>query len=191
MADALKYGDKIHLQNGYDSWKGGYLDTNGVANCGGNKYNVSTADSPTRATGTGTWEITSVTGKSAGAEVLSGDVIYLQNQYQNDGGYLDTCGPADCGGNKYLLSTSPAKDRAAGTGRWRVFAESSSPTDGTVRYGDLVHLLNGYEDWNGGFLDTCGAGPSGGKYGVSTSSYLDRGAGANAPGTGTWKFSKA
>jgi hypothetical protein len=84
------------------------------------------------------------------------------------------------------VSTSPAKDRAVGTGRWRVFAESSSPTDSKVREGDLVHLLNGYDDWNGGFLDTCGAGPAGGKYGVSTSGYIDRG-----EGTGTWKFSKA
>jgi hypothetical protein len=72
-----------------------------------------------------------------------------------------------------------------------VFAESSSPTDSKVRYGDLVHLLNGYDDWNGGFLDTCGGGPTAGLYGVSTSSYLDRGAAANAPGTGTWRFSKA
>jgi hypothetical protein len=185
VADVLKYGDKAHLQNGYNSWQGGYLDTNGHADCGGNKYNVSTADSPTRAPGTGTWEITSVTGKAVGAEVLSGDVIYLRNLY-SEGTYLDTCGHADCGGNKYLVSTSPAKDRAVGTGRWRVFAESSSPTDSQVREGDLVHLLNGYDDWNGGFLDTCGAGPAGGKYGVSTSAYIDRG-----EGTGTWKFSKA
>lgn len=99
---------------------------------------------------------------------------------------LDTCGHADCGGNKYLVSTSPAKDRAAGTGRWRVFAESSSPTDSKVREGDLVHLLNGYDDWNGGFLDTCGGGPTGGKYGVSTSGYINR-----SEGTGTWKVSKA
>ncbi len=186
MADVLKYGDKVHLQNGYDDWKGGYLDTNGHASCGGNKYEVSTADSPTRGSGTGTWEILSATGKSAGAEVLSGDVIYLRNLY-GESTYLDTCGHASCGGNKYQVSTSPGKDRATGTGRWRVFAESSSPDDSKVRVGDLIHLLNGYNDWNGGFLDTCGGGPTGGKYDVSTSSYLDR---ANR-GTATWKTSKA
>jgi hypothetical protein len=185
VADVLKYGDRVHLQNGYQDWKGGYLDTNGHADCGGNKYNVSTADSPTRGPGTGTWEILSATGKAAGAEVLSGDVIYLRNLY-DQGTYLDSCGGASCGGNKYGVSTSPGKDRAAGTGRWRVFAESSSPDDTKVREGDLLHFLNGYNDWNGGFLDSCGAGPPQGKYGVSTSNYLDRG-----NGTGTWRTTKA
>jgi hypothetical protein len=183
MADILKYGDKVHLQNGYNNWQGGYLDTNGHAQP--NKYGVSTADSPTRATGTGTWEITSATGKAAGAEVVSGDAVYLRNLYGGDGGYLDTNGHAPAP-NKYEVSTSPGKDRAAGTGRWRVCAETSSPADSKVREGDLVHLLNGYNDWNGGFLDTCHGGPPGGKYEVSTSHYIDR-----AAGTGTWKISKA
>jgi len=187
VADVLKYGDKVHLQNGYDSWKGGYLDTCGHDTTG-NKYGVSTADSPTRAEGTGTWEISSATGKAVGAEVLTGDVIYLRNLYGGDGGYLDTCGHAtgEATGNKYEVSTSAGKDRAAGTGRWRVFAESSSPNDTKVREGDLVHILNGYKDWNGGFLDTCGHDTTGNKYGVSTSDYCDRG-----KGTGTWKFVKA
>ncbi|MEU7891771.1 hypothetical protein AB0B45_02775 [Nonomuraea sp. NPDC049152] len=184
MADVVKYGDKIHLQNGADDWKGGYLDTNGGAN-DGNKYGVSTASSPTRAVGTGTWEITSATGKAVGAEVLTGDVVYLRNLFGGDGGYLDTCGGAPAP-NKYEVSTSHGKDRATGTGRWRVFAASSSPDDARVRVGDVVHLLNGFNDWNGGFLDTCHAGPAEGLYGVSTSLYLNRG-----NGTGQWKFSKA
>jgi len=188
VADVLKYGDKVHLQNGYTSWQGGYLDTCGLADCGGNRYNVSTSGSIDRAgQSTGTWEITSVTGKAVGSEVLTGDVIYLRNLY-SEGTYLDTCGHADCGGNKYKVSTSPAKDRAAGTGRWRLFAESSSLADSKVREGDLIHLLNGYDDWNGGFLDTCGNADCGGnKYNVSTSGYIDRA----GQGTGTWKLSKA
>ncbi|MEU6997576.1 hypothetical protein [Nonomuraea sp. NPDC046570] len=184
MADVVKYGDLVHLQNGYNSWQGGYLDTNGAAN-DGNKYGVSTAASPTRAKGTGTWEILSASGKAAGADVVTGDVVYLRNLYGGDGGYLDTCGHAPAP-NKYEVSTSHGKDRATGTGRWRVFAETSSPDDSKVRIGDVVHLLNGYDSWNGGFLDTCHGGPPAGLYGVSTSLYSDR-----APGTGEWKFSKA
>lgn len=77
-------------------------------------------------------------------------------------------------------------DRATGTGRWRVFAETSSPDDSKVRFGDVVHLLNGWDDWNGGFLDTCGGGPPESLYELSTSLYSDRGL-----GTGKWKFFKA
>ncbi|QIS21393.1 hypothetical protein [Nocardia terpenica] len=189
MADVLKYGDKVHLQNGWDNWNGGYLDTNGgYPNTAGSKYGVSTAPTATRAAGTGTWVITSASGKPTGAEIVSGDVVYLQNLYGGDGGYLDTNGSDLTTGATYGVSTSSAKDRATGTGRWRVFAETSSPTDSKVREGDLVHLLNGWDDWKGGWLDTNGSDTygAGSKYGVSTSPYLDRG-----KGTGTWKFSKA
>ncbi|WP_406453579.1 hypothetical protein OH768_14105 [Streptomyces sp. NBC_01622] len=46
MSNELKYGDRIHLQNGYNNWQGGYLDTNNHAttdqkNAGG-KYDVCT-----------------------------------------------------------------------------------------------------------------------------------------------------
>ena len=55
LAGVLKYGDKMHLQNGYANWQGGYLDTygNAPAPC---KHNVVTYDSPNRAgQNTGTW----------------------------------------------------------------------------------------------------------------------------------------
>jgi hypothetical protein len=191
VADVLKYGDKVHLQNGWDNWNGGYLDTNsGDPNAAGSKYGVSTAPTATRAPGTGTWEITSASGKPIGAEVISGDAVYLKNGWDNwNGGYLDTnSGDPNAAGSKYGVSTSPGKDRAPGSGRWRVFAETSSPVDSKVRQGDRVHLLNGWDDWNGGFLDTNSGDPNaaGSKYGVSTSPYIDR-----ATGTGTWRFSKA
>jgi hypothetical protein len=186
--DILKYGDKIHLLNGYNNWKGGYLDTNG--HVAGNKYGVSTASTPTRAAGTGTWEIISVAGKPVGAEVVSGDTVYLRNLYGGDGGYLDTYGHS-AAPNKYEVTTSPMKDRDAGTGRWRVFAEGSTPTDSKVREGDVLHFLNGYDDWNGGFLDTMGHGPAAALYEVSTSDYSDRGLGQGASGTGRWKAFKA
>ncbi|MEU6113504.1 hypothetical protein ABZ840_02875 [Streptomyces sp. NPDC047117] len=186
MADVLKYGDHVHLQNGYNSWKGGYLDTNGHADgSSGGKYGVSTAESASRGKGTGTWEVLSAEGKANGTEVTSGDIIYLRNLYGGDGGYLDTNGHAPAP-NEYEVLTSPGRDRAAGTGRWRVFADSSTTDDNKVRHGDVVRLLNGYNDWRGGFLDTCHQGPEAGLYGVSTSFYSDRG-----KGTGQWKFSKA
>jgi hypothetical protein len=55
-----------------------------------------------------------------------------------------------------------------------------------VREGDPVHLLNGYANWQGGYLDACGHAPAPSKYGVSTSNSTDR-----DTGSGTWKFSKA
>ncbi|KAA2262170.1 hypothetical protein F0L68_12780 [Solihabitans fulvus] len=188
MADVLKYGDKVHLQNGWDNWNGGFLDTNsGDPNAGGSKYGVSTAPTSARATGTGTWEITSASGKAIGAEVITGDVVYLRNLYGGDGGYLDTNSSGNPG-SKFGVSTSPGKDRAPGSGRWRVFAETSSPIDSKVREADRVHLLNGWDNWSGGFLDTNGgdANAAGSKYGVSTSDYTDR-----AAGSGTWRFAKA
>ncbi|SNT50235.1 hypothetical protein SAMN05216276_10524 [Streptosporangium subroseum] len=38
-----------------------------------------------------------------------------------------------------------------GTGRWRVFAEGSTPADSKVREGDVQYFLNGYDDWRGRF----------------------------------------
>jgi hypothetical protein len=116
MANELKYGDQVHLQNGYSSWAGGYLDTNGHSSDGGAKYGVSTADSPTRGEGTGTWQILSAAGKAVGANVVSGDLVYLRNLYGGNGGYLDTNGHAtdsqkDNGG-KFNVLTSKDKDRA-------------------------------------------------------------------------------
>lgn len=40
--------------------------------------------------------------------------------------------------------------------------------------GQAVHLQNGFNDWNGGYLDIRGAGCEGNAYCVSTSSRLGR-----------------
>ncbi|MEI5099221.1 hypothetical protein RB200_12070 [Streptomyces sp. PmtG] len=190
MANELKYGEQIHLQNGYNSWQGGYLDTNGHSAASGAKYQVATADSPTRDKGTGTWEILSATGKPSGQPVISGDVVYLRNLYGGDGGYLDTNGHAaqeqkDAGG-RYDVSTSQARDRAAGTGRWRIVAQTSHPTDGNVRAGDVVHLWNLYGD-NGGFLETNHASPlTGAKYDLCTNAYYNR-----SSSVADWKLHRA
>lgn len=190
MANELKYGDRVHLRNGYNNWAGGYLDTNGHSTDSGGKYAVSTAESATRGAGTGTWEILSATGKATGTPVVSGDVIQLRNLYGGDGGYLDTNGHATTdqknAGAKFNVSTSKDRDRAAGsgTGRWRVFAQASTPGDQHIRPGDVIHLWNVYAD-NGGFLETNGGGPAGGKYDVCTNGYSNR-----AQNVADWKFQR-
>ncbi|MFH8408110.1 hypothetical protein ACH4FX_25415 [Streptomyces sp. NPDC018019] len=190
MANELRYGDQIHLQNGYNGWQGGYLDTNGHSSAAGGKYQVSTADTPARGKGTGTWEIHSATGKPSGQPVVSGDLVYLRNLYGGDGGYLDSNGHASAAqknsGALYDVSTSQSRDRAAGTGRWRIFARSSSPADRNVRVGDVVHLWNTYGD-NGGFLETNGhSTASGGKYDLCTNAYVNR-----SSDVADWKIHKA
>jgi hypothetical protein len=179
MANELKYGDRVHLQNGFSSWQGGYLDTNAPSSDSGAVYLVSTTDTPTRAPGSGTWEILSATGKNTGDLVLSGDVVCLRNLYGN-GSWLDTNGGADAtqqtAGGKFNVLTSSAQDRATGTGRWRVTAKTSSPQDQSVRYNDVVQLWNLWAD-NGGFLGTNGGTPAvGGKYDVCTNAYWNRSA---------------
>ncbi|MEC4020066.1 hypothetical protein [Streptomyces sp. H27-D2] len=190
MADVLKYGDKVHIQNGYKDWNGGYLDTNGRNPGAGSVYGVSTSDTPTRAAGTGTWEITSAAGKRAGEQVMSGEVVHLRNLY-GEGGYLDTNGVAASGQGpaaKYDVSTNGEKDRGGHkTGSWRVFAQTSSPGDQAVRVGDVVLLWNLYSA-TGSFLETNGGNPAptGAKYDVCTSAYWNR-----AEDVGNWRFAKA
>ncbi|MFI0263995.1 hypothetical protein ACH4OW_33850 [Streptomyces sp. NPDC017056] len=190
MANELKYGDQVHLQNGYSGWQGGYLDTNGHSSASGGKYQVSTADTPSRGKGTGTWEILSASGKATGQPVVSGDVVYLRNLYGGDGGYLDTNGHASdvqkTAGAKFDVATSETRDRAQGTGRWRIFAQTSSPADQNVRVGDVVHLWNLYGD-NGGFLETNNhSTASGGKYDLCTNAYFNR-----SSNVADWKIHRA
>ncbi|MEV4970274.1 hypothetical protein [Streptomyces scopuliridis] len=188
MAEALKYGDRIHLQNAYSNWGGGYLDTNGHSTANGGVYGVSTADSPNRGAGTGTWEIASADGKAAGTPVASGDLVTLRNLYSN-GSYLDTNGHAAAeqkkAGAKYDVSTAKSADRGTGTAEWRIFAQTSDPQDTNVHIGDTIHLWNVYGG-NGGFLETNGAGPTGGKYDVCTNAYYNR-----AASVADWRVSRA
>ncbi|MEV6527314.1 hypothetical protein AB0M43_35855 [Longispora sp. NPDC051575] len=174
----LKYGDRVHLQNGYNAWAGGYLDTNNHSTETGGKYRVSTTATPTRGQSTGTWEILSATGQAAGQPVVSGDLIHLRNLYGGDGGYLDTNNHASAAqktaGAKYDVSTSAARDRAPGTGRWRIFAQTSSPGDQNIRLGDVILLWNTYGD-NGGFLETNNVSTeTNALYDVCTNAYFNR-----------------
>ncbi|WP_406287830.1 hypothetical protein [Embleya sp. NBC_00896] len=189
MANEITYGTRIHLLNGYKSFNGGYLDSINPSPLVGAKYGVATSDSPDRGIGTGTWEVQSASGKAVGQPVESGDLIYLRNLYGGDGGYLDTNNHASTlqqsAGAKYDVSTSQTKDRAPGTGRWRIFAQTSSPQDRYVRAGDVVHLWNTYGD-NGGFLETNNVGPAGDKYDVCTNAYYNR-----ADHVADWRISTA
>ena len=180
----LTYGSIILLQNRYGG-DGGYLDTNGNSSQPGATYNVSTNDRPnSRGPATSEWRVVSATGKATGSRVVSGDVVYLINQYGTKHTYLDTNGVSNQSGAKYKVSATTTKDRGPGTGKWHIFGVTSSPTDGHIRTDDIVHLLNDYNSANGGFLDTNGRSSQGGgaKYSVSTSYYSDRGT-----GTGSWK----
>ncbi|MFB7532701.1 hypothetical protein ACFC0C_31705 [Streptomyces sp. NPDC056178] len=178
----LTYGSSILLQNQYGG-DGGYLDTNGRSAQSGATYDVSTNQTPnSRGPATSVWKVVSATGKANGTRVTSGDVIYLVNQY-GSGTYLDTNGRSTRQGAKYEVSTTVTKDRGPGTGKWHIFAKTSSPRDGHIRTDDIVRLLNDYGSANGGFLDTNGRSTQqGAKYDVSTSPYTDR-----ATGTGSWK----
>ncbi len=170
---SLRYGKRYRIQNGYGNWAGGYLDTRG-AGCEGNLYCVSTATSFDRDSGSGTWIILSATGKTEGQPVLNNDQIYLVNQYGGKGGYLDTRG-AGCEDNLYCVSTATSNNRDSGSGTWRIITDSAG---GEVQEDESVHLLNGYGDWKGGFLDTRGAGCEDNLYCVSTSVNWNRDGGS-------------
>ncbi|GAA2514653.1 hypothetical protein [Pilimelia columellifera] len=184
----MKYGDQICLENGYNDFKGGFLDTNGHSTSG--KYSVTTATTATRGQGTGTWQVESASGKATGTPVTSGDLVHLRNLYSGDGGYLDTNGHADNDqkqtGGLYDVNTNASKTRAPGTGSWRVFAQTSNPADRSIRIGDCVLLFNAY-DGNGGFLETNGhASASGAVYEVCTNAYFNR-----SSDVAYWKIHKA
>ncbi|MFE0756330.1 hypothetical protein ACFW16_20375 [Inquilinus sp. NPDC058860] len=194
-ANTLKYGDRVHLLNGYADWNGGYLDTYDYSREAGAKHGVITSGSPTRDSGSGTWVIESVTGKANGTEVLSGEAIRLLNAYGNNGGYLDTNGHA-AAPELYNVSTADKTSRSADkTGHktldWVVL---SGAAGSPVKFGDPINLRNEYNNSQGGFLDTCNVfqgqttrafGPGGNtKYAVYTHPSSDRA----GQGTGSWKF---
>lgn len=193
-ADSLKYGDRVHLLNGYNDWNGGYLDTYDYSKESGAKHGVITSGSPTRDGTSGTWVIESVTGKANGSEVLSGDTIRLLNAYGNNGGYLDTNGHA-AAPELYNVSTADTANRGAQkTLDWVVlFGTAGSP----IKIEDPINLRNEYNTSQGGFLDTCNvfngqttkAFKQGDntKYAVYTHSTPNR-AGV---GTGSWKFMRS
>jgi hypothetical protein len=180
MSEALVYGRIYTIQNGYNSWQGGYLDTRGRG-CADNKLCVSTADSSNRDSGSGHWKI-SARDKRDGDPVLINDVFYLQNQYSSGGGYLDTRGRG-CQDNLLCVSTADSSNRDTQSGSWKIFLDTGS--SGVVHEQDAVHILNGYSNWQGGFLDTRGSGCADNKLCVSTCGTFNRDNGSTL-----WRFSR-
>lgn len=187
--ELLSYGTTYHFQNGYVGYQGGYLDTRG-AGCEGNVYCVSTSESASRDSTSGTWRLMSASGKPIGAVVTSGDIVYLQNTYAS-GSYLDTCG-GGCEGNKFCVSTTSSSNRDGGSGTWQIWPDIGV-LGSALTEGQEVHLQNGYANSAGGYLDTRGAGCEGNKFCVSTSASWNRDSGSthwklSSTGPGVFQF---
>ncbi|WP_369780035.1 hypothetical protein [Streptomyces sp. R33] len=188
MANELKYGDAVTLQNGFASWTGGYLEVNGPGPSSPG-YEVDTASTATCEGLSGTWKIASASGKADGATVTSGDLVFLVSQYNNSTpSYLDVSGGAGYNSGKYSVSASGKQNREGYSGEWFLFAETSSTQDGAIRTGDVVHILSNYGTANGGWLEIMGGAPAPatGLHGVYTNAYANR-----DNGSGSWRFARA
>ena len=159
---SLNYGDIIHLQNGWNNYGGGYLDTRGYQKDfakTGNFLCVSTATKKDRDAGSGTWKVMSATGKPLGSPVLVNDDVYLMNQWSGNGGYLDTRGyQKDFAktGNFLCVSTAEKSNRDSGSGTWRIMSADGKPAGTPVKYDSEIQLKNGWSKFRGGYLDTRG-----------------------------------
>ena len=192
----LLYGDVIHLQNGWNNYGGGYLDTRGYQRDfakTGNYLCVSTAKGSNRDGGSGSWKVMSASGKPDGSPVCVNDDVYLLNQWSGNGGYLDTRGyQRDFAktGNHLCVSTAKESNRDAGSGTWKILSANGSPAGAPVMGDSEIHLQNGWNRFQGGYLDTRGYQRDYAKTGnwlcVSTATSSNRDG-----GSGTWKVKKA
>ncbi len=190
---ALVYGDVIFLQNGWSKYQGGYLDTRGYQEefeKTGNFLCVSTSKVNNRAEGTGSWKITSATGKKEGSPVLTNDDVYLLNQWNGNGGYLDTKGyqkDFEKTGNHLCVSTAKSNNRDLGSGTWKILSTTGSAAGTPITENGEIHLQNGWNNFTGGYLDTRGYQEEFEKTGnylcVSTATIKNR-----SDGSGTWKI---
>jgi ribosomal protein S27E len=167
----LVYNGIYAIENGYNSWGGGFLDTRG-SGCQDNKLCVSTnKDTPWRDGRSGIWKIISANSKAAGEPVKANDTIHLQNLYINDGTFLDTRG-GGCSNNLLCVSAATTPNRDNGSGTWIIIPAET--IDGTIPEAAPVRFLNGFNQFSGGFLDTRGAGCDGNFLCVSTSATFNR-----------------
>jgi len=174
----LIYGGTYFVQNGYNNWEGGYLDTQGVG-CEGKLPCISTANRSGRVNlQTRMWKIVSATGKQNGTAVLVNDEIYLQNL----GGYLDTKG-VGCEGNLVCVSTASSPNGAnLQTRTWKIVSATGKQNGTAVLVNDEIYLQNLYPyrtGMLGGYLDIKGVGSS-----VSTAGTKER----TTLGTNHWRF---
>ncbi len=144
-----RYGDSVRLKNGWNDWRGGYLDANihsqSVATANYNQHLDPQAD------GLGSvWVIESAAQKKVGEPVLTNDAIYLRSRGL---GYLGT---GDRGCNDNLHCSTLTLDRPATAGRWR-FQLSPDPDEAVeIAPRMFLHLQNDRDGWTGGYLDTRG-----------------------------------
>jgi hypothetical protein len=188
-AAPLRYGEIYTIQNGWNNWRGGYLDVRG-GGCEGNALCVSTARSDNRDGDSGAWMIVSAESKAIGTVVRPGDKVYLKNQYRYGaddlppyalfGGYLDTRG-AGCEDNALCVSTSLQHNRDANSATWTVEGARYN-----VYLGQGLKLRNNYVFQNTTtYLDTRGGGCDDNLLCVSASFSPNRDG-----GTGTWRFDR-
>ncbi|WP_190810828.1 hypothetical protein [Flagellimonas sp. S3867] len=114
-----------------------------------------------------------------------GNEYYFKSGYlSNDAGYLDICNPASCSSQTlYQVTTTSNPERDNFTGRWQILSTTKLPTAAFISFGDIVHLRNGHNNWQGGFLDICNPAKcaSDTLYNATTASTTTRGY-----GTGNW-----
>ena len=192
IGSPIRYGDVIHLQNGWNNYQGGYLDTRGFQKDfekTGNHLCTSTALSPKREDRSGTWQIMSATGKKSGSAVLVGDQVFLQNMWKGQGGFLDTRGyqkDYEKTGNHLCVSTALTSNRSPGSGTWKISSATNSPAGTPVTEYSEIHLQNAWNNFTGGYLDTKGYQKDFEKTGnhlcTSTATVPNR-----SNGSGTWK----
>lgn len=116
--------------------------------------------------------------------IVYGKTYHIQNGYLNyQGGYLDVCGVANCGPNRYNVSCGPSKNRSSNSGSWKILSAQGKANGTPVMDGDKVRLLNMYDGGKGGYLDVCGrvecnkqlydcsTSPNGDRDGVRTSTW--------------------
>ncbi len=120
-------GDNVYLLNMHDvniatGTNGGYLDVR-EAGCQGNGLCVSTAYSPNRDNGSGTWKI-QIQNRAVhpSNQVFESDVVVFRNGFGDfAGGWLDTR-ENWCEGNQLCVSTSATRERDSGSTYWRLLA---------------------------------------------------------------------
>ncbi|MGH8763619.1 MAG: hypothetical protein ACREUR_10390 [Nitrosospira sp.] len=154
MTKVLRYGDRIKLQNGYKEWTGGFLAAIvPAADFAYAKYDVMTTETAYCGNGELTWSIESGASKTAGTEIMSGDIILIQNQRTAGRSYLCVSG-FFLEYMSYSVLTVTEDQRPLETLTWRITAKSPSPADGKVREGEVIQLLSGDKNFPGGLLDT-------------------------------------
>eukprot|EP00729_Bicosta_minor_P004596 gene4596-2684_t len=115
----VSIGDRVHLQNQYYNGQT-FLDTRSGNPCNNAVYFVSTSLSSDRDRGSGTWTITSASGKTG--PVSFADKVHLQNGYGAKP-YLNT-ESGGCNDNIFCVSTSSTSDEVGthygSSGTWRL-----------------------------------------------------------------------